>query len=175
MQTYLGHQFWPLDPRPEDIHLEDIAHALSNLCRFGGMCRNFYSVADHSVHVAELARAAGASVEIRRAALLHDAAEAYLVDLPRPIKHCVVGYKEAETRVERCIEERFGLPSMALANPDIKAWDGIILATESRDLMTVSSHLWEDLCQPLWSKIVPMTFEQAKRAFLAYAEILEIK
>jgi uncharacterized protein len=81
IQTYTGKQFWPLSPLPEDIVIEDIAHALSMQCRFGGHVRTFYSVAQHSVHVSLL-------VEPQYAlwGLLHDAAEAYLVDLPRPIK-----------------------------------------------------------------------------------------
>lgn len=57
MQTFTGRQFWPMDPRPEDLDILDIAHALSLLCRFGGHCQRFYSVAEHSVHVSTLATA----------------------------------------------------------------------------------------------------------------------
>ena len=78
MQTHSGIQFWPLDPRPEDILIEDIAHALSNQCRFAGHCCFHYSVAQHSVLVSENVPAQDAMW-----GLLHDAGEAYLVDLPR--------------------------------------------------------------------------------------------
>ena len=81
IQTMSGVIFYPLDPRPEEIRIEDIAHALSHQCRFAGHCREFYSVAEHSVRVSrELPQ------EFMLWGLLHDASEAYLVDLPRPIK-----------------------------------------------------------------------------------------
>jgi hypothetical protein len=83
-QTFTGRQFWPCDPRPEDVCLEDIAHHLALMCRFGGACRVFYSVAEHSVRVAELVwdRTNG-DREAALAGLLHDASEAYLVDIPK--------------------------------------------------------------------------------------------
>lgn len=104
MQTFSGRQFWPLDPRPGEVFIHDIAHALANQCRYAGHCRRFYSVAEHSVL---LARAV--APEHRLWALLHDAAEAYLVDLPRPVKRQVVGYAAAEATVMFAICLRFGL------------------------------------------------------------------
>src|SRR5690606_29748913 len=93
MQTFTGRRFWPLDPRPDEICIEDIAHALSMQCRYAGHCLSFYSVAEHSVllsqHVAE---------PFRRWALLHDASEAYLVDVPRPIKGDLSNYRAVEAR-----------------------------------------------------------------------------
>ena len=77
LQTYTGIQFWPLDPRPEEIDIQDIAHALSLLCRFNGHCQRFYSVAEHSVHVSTIL-----APEFGLWGLLHDAAEAYLSDIP---------------------------------------------------------------------------------------------
>lgn len=88
IQTYTGRQFWPLDPKPEEVCIEDIAHALSQQCRYAGHTIRFYSVAQHSVEIA---------LRVPRAAalwgLLHDAAEAYLVDLPRPVKYLMPAYK----------------------------------------------------------------------------------
>lgn len=104
MQTFTGRQFWPLDPRPDEVDILDIAHALANQCRYAGHCRRFYSVAEHCVL---LSRAV--APEHRLWALLHDAAEAYLVDLPRPVKRHVVGYHIAEAAVMAAICLRFGL------------------------------------------------------------------
>lgn len=101
-----GRKFHPFDPRPEDIDIDDIAHALSHVCRFGGHVRRFYSVAEHSVLVARCVPKI-----VGLAALLHDAAEAYLGDIPRPIKHSpeMDGWRKAEARVERAIAARFSI------------------------------------------------------------------
>ena len=127
-QTYSGRQFWPCDPKPEEIYLVDIAHALSNQCRFAGHCQRFYSVAQHSVIVSE-------QVPFEHAVwgLLHDAAEAYLVDLPRPIKrHSVLGreYKLLEEQLQTCIAWRFGLQN----TPEIPA---CVHVADDRALMTL--------------------------------------
>jgi hypothetical protein len=103
IQTYTGLQFWPLDPDPDDICIEDIAHALSMKCRYGGHCMKFYSVAEHSILVSRNC------YKHRLEALLHDAAEAYLCDLPSPVKPHIVGFKGIETAVEEAIATRFGL------------------------------------------------------------------
>lgn len=82
IQTFLGKPFWPLSPRPEDIDIRDIAHALAMTCRFTGHSQKFYSVAEHSVRVSRIVPA-----QFALHGLLHDASEAYLCDLSRPIKH----------------------------------------------------------------------------------------
>src|SRR5579885_2784587 len=81
IQTYCGVAFYPLDPRPEEILIEDIAHALSMLCRFTGHVKRFYSVAQHCVYVSHRCDPKDALW-----GLLHDAAEAYLNDISRPVK-----------------------------------------------------------------------------------------
>jgi hypothetical protein len=105
--TFSGLRFWPFDPNPEKILVEDIAHALAHQCRFGGHASKFYSVAEHSVHVSQLCRP-----EHALWGLLHDASEAYLVDLPRPLKLLpeFAAYREAERRLQRAVAVRFGLP-----------------------------------------------------------------
>jgi hypothetical protein len=105
--TFSGIRFWPLIPNPADIRIEDIAHALSNQCRFAGHASKFYSVAEHSVHVSKLS-----APEDALWGLLHDASEAYLVDLPRPLKLLpeFAPYREAEHRLQRAVAARFGLP-----------------------------------------------------------------
>lgn len=102
IQTYSGRAFYPLAPYPQDVCIEDIAHALSQLCRFGGHCRRFYSVAEHSVLLSRVV-----VPEFQLWALLHDASEAYLVDVPRPIKKQLPAYVEAERRVMAAICARF--------------------------------------------------------------------
>lgn len=142
LQTAYGRKAWPLDPRPEEMHLDDIAHSLARQCRFAGhVTVDHYSVAEHSVRVSMLVEAmARASVEdaylVRRiafAGLMHDAAEAYVVDIPRPFKRFLPGYKQIEERVEAAIAIRFGLlyPLPALVHEA----DETLLATEARDLM----------------------------------------
>jgi hypothetical protein len=107
IQTFSGVEFYPFDPLPSEILIEDIAHALSMQCRYAGHVRRFYSVAEHCVRVAELL-----PIEDRLWGLLHDASEAYLVDLPRPIKrHSEIGrlYREAEAVLMESICDRFNL------------------------------------------------------------------
>lgn len=135
LQTYTGGQFWPLDPRPDDIRIEDIAAALSKLCRYGGHCTRFYSVAEHSVHVA-----AAAPEQYRLDALLHDAAEAYLVDVPRPVKRYLANYHEIEERLDDMIAKRFHLAWPR--PPVVKMLDDAILVDEHQQNMATVPEKW---------------------------------
>jgi 5'-deoxynucleotidase YfbR-like HD superfamily hydrolase len=105
MITTSGVRYYPLDPRAEDVKIEDIAHSLAKQCRWGGHSKRFYSVAEHSVLVS-----AKVPREHALTALLHDATEAYLIDLPRPIKAHMPQYKKLELLNWRVIAERFRLP-----------------------------------------------------------------
>jgi hypothetical protein len=119
----------PFNPDPEAILIEDIAHALSHLCRWGGHCKTFYSVAHHSILVASLL-----PEEHKLAGLLHDATEAYMVDLPRPIKRRMPEYGKAEDRLLEVIARKFGFPyplPEAVTQADDK-----MLRVEYRALMT---------------------------------------
>lgn len=130
IQTYSGVKFFPLDPRPEDVRFMDIAHALSNACRYTGHCRHFYSVAEHSVRVSW-----HVPPEDGLRGLLHDASEAYLHDLARPIKASpgLAFYRQQERRVEDVIMAVFGLQAeQPLA---VTIADDRMAATEQRDLM----------------------------------------
>ena len=129
MTTFSGVQFWPEDPEPGEIKIEDIAHALSNLCRFGGHCGDFYSVAQHSVLVSLRLE----TIEERRYGLLHDASEAYIQDLVPAIKGRIWGYKTIEGYLLDSIFSKFRLNTSI--PPSIKIVDLRILATEARDLM----------------------------------------
>lgn len=102
----------PLNPDPEEIVIEDIAHALSRQCRYNGHCNGFLSVARHSIWVSDLLFNDGHDPRTQLSGLLHDAAEAYLGDLVRPLKHTPFGqmYLEAEGKIEAVICEKFGVP-----------------------------------------------------------------
>jgi uncharacterized protein len=102
IQTYSGHRFWPTDPRIEDIKIIDIAAALSKLCRYAGHCHKFYSVAEHSILVSR-----HVPFRFRLDALLHDAAEAYLVDIPTPLKAALPEYKKYENAIMELIACKF--------------------------------------------------------------------
>ena len=128
IRTYTGRYIDPLNPTPEDIHIEDIAHALSHQCRFGGHTTLFYSVAEHSLDVLSRVNAD------RLAALLHDASEAYLLDIPSPVKYRLPGYREAEDRLMAVIAEKFGFHwplSAEVKNADREAlvyeWEAFVL------------------------------------------------
>lgn len=104
LQCFSGGKFYPLDPRADEMNILDIAHSLSLQCRYAGHCLRFYSVAEHSVLLARYV-----APEHRLWALLHDASEAYLVDVPRPIKGDLAGYREIEARIMGVVSETFGL------------------------------------------------------------------
>src|ERR1035437_8189217 len=129
--TFSGIRFWPMLPNPADIRIEDIAHALSNQCRFGGHAREFYSVAEHSVRVSQ-----HCPPEDALWGLLHDASEAYLCDVPAPLKELPAfeAYRAAERSLQGTIATRFGL---APEQPEsVGDADRTILRVEIRDLLT---------------------------------------
>ena len=97
-----------VDPKPEMVHIEDIANALSNICRFTGHVKKFYSVALHSVRVSYLV-----PPEDALQALLHDATEAYMSDINSPLKHtdALAGYRLLEQRMWEVIAEKYGIPA----------------------------------------------------------------
>lgn len=127
-----GRRWYVGDPDPADVCIEDIAHALSNLCRFGGHSRVFYSVAQHSVLCAQAAWGLGADAVFN--VLMHDASEAYLVDLPRPVKLMLPDYKSLEILTEEAIALAF--PGLRFPHPDyVKEIDNRMLNTEQIHLM----------------------------------------
>lgn len=128
MQTFSGRRFYPLSPRPDEVDPADIAHALSLLCRYGGHVDRFYSVAEHCVLMSQ-----AVAPEHALAALLHDATEAYVVDVPRPLKLQLAGYREIEDQVWLAIAYRFGLDVELPAS--VKDADNRILLTERAALM----------------------------------------
>lgn len=170
--THTGRKFDPMEPRAEDVDTLDIAHSLAHLCRFNGHVSRFYSVAEHSVHVASLV-----SRENQLAGLLHDAAEAYIGDITRPLKGAL---NELTDGVLRIIEQgvhiavcdRFGIPYTI---PDeVHRADMIMLATERRDLMPADGELWSCLTgiDPIAATLNPLPPDRAKALWLDTFEAL---
>ena len=175
IQTVSGRRFNPFEPDPNEIDIGDIARALSHQCRFGGNCRTFYSVAQHSCLVADLLDEGNGDLDAVLWALLHDASEAYLVDLPHPLKHrSPLGalYAEVEDRLQAAILRRFGLPSQPPGR--LKQVDRGLLAMERRALQDDVWH-WPELdgVEPLELVIEPWLPDRARDEFLARFERIQ--
>ena len=135
IQTLSGKHFDYLNAQKDDVDIEDIATALSNICRFAGHLPEFYSVAQHSVLCSQIVPA-----EYAFEALMHDAAEAYCQDIPAPLKRLLPDYRRIETQVDDLIRSKFGLP---LHQSDlVKYADLTMLATERRDLEIDDGTQW---------------------------------
>jgi uncharacterized protein len=136
IQTFSGRRVNPFKPDPDEFDIEDIAHALANQCRFGGHCRAYYSVAQHSCLLTDLVEAEHGDAVAQRWALLHDAAEAYLVDLPHPLKHgSDLGrlFRQVEQPLQAAICQRFGLQGEPPSR--LREIDRALLATEKAALV----------------------------------------
>ncbi len=138
---------------------EDIAHALANTCRYGGHCHEFYSVAQHSVLVAR-----ALPQEFQLWGLLHDASEAYVADVPRPLKLFLPNYRELEDGVMAAVVERFGLSVDMPA--EVKRIDNAILATEAAQIMLAPPQEWNLPEAPLDIRIEPWSALTSRRVFL---------
>ena len=170
IQTFTGRAFYPLSPRAGDVCIEDIAHHLALQNRFSGATRCPYSVAEHSVHVMRLVESQGRR-DLALAALMHDAAEAYVVDVPSPIKHheSMLWYRDRELHVMLAICERFGIDNAHTIDPVVKHADLVLLATEARDLLGPPPMEWGPMPEPLSWRIEPMSWRDAEAEFLYYA------
>lgn len=136
IETYTGIKFYPLDPRPEEVDIRDIAHALSLICRFNGHCKHFYSVAQHSINVIDAMKSGGVTnPESLLCGLLHDAAEAYLADISRPVKPFLQGYRNAEDKLQYLIYKAYGLEVTPHLSAIIHEFDDLVLHAEAMQLM----------------------------------------
>jgi len=165
MQVASGRPFWPFDPRADEVHLDDIAHGLSMLCRFGGHTKRFYSVAEHSVWCSLIVPR-----EHAMQALMHDATEAYCVDIPRPLKRGLSNYAEIEAGIWEAVCERFGL--VRDLHESVKVADNAMCLAEARQIMSRPEIGWSatgiaaDVTVQCWSP------DEAKRRFLERFAIL---
>ena len=182
MQTFTGRAFFLQTPSPHDIDIRDIAQSLAQLCRFFGHCNAFYSVAQHSVIVSEIAVDVCPAVEsgdvdpkeVALAGLLHDAPEAYVGDIIAPLKLLLPDYGSIERRVSDAVAARFAIRSYWPANPlhavimdAVKLADRIAVATERRDLMARGAFIWTTLPEPHPTIIEPWEPNEARARFLA--------
>ncbi len=161
--TYAGIWINPLEPRSEDIDIKDIAHALSLVCRGNGHVKYFYSVAQHSISCYLEAKARGYSKKIQLACLLHDASEAYLSDITRPVKRKLPEYQVIEERLQNLIWEKY--LGEALSEDEYKKVfeiDDDILSYEFKEIMprSISEHYKNLLTKPDIRFVNPSEIEE---------------
>lgn len=163
MQTFTGRRFYPLDPQADEIDPVDIAHALSLICRYGGHVKRFYSVAEHCVLLS-----LAVAPEHALWALLHDAAEAYVGDMIRPLKQQMPSYPPIEDEVLRVLAVRFGLRVWpgGIFPPAVKDADNRILIDERAQALTATSDSWGiDHLEPLDVTLAFLRPEEAEAVY----------
>lgn len=180
MQTFTGRAFWPLDPRVDEVDPIDVAHSLGHQCRYAGHTRRFYSVAEHCI----LMSLVMPTRELALAALLHDAAEAYVVDVPRPLKRHLPGYAQIEDRVLGVVLQRFGVTferaplgvgGLLVLPREVKQADDRILLDERAQLMAPPPASWAlEHLEPLGVGIDALPPHRATEAYLARLESLGV-
>lgn len=175
IQTYSGGYFDIWESGPDAIHLEDIAHSLSLQCRYNGHIRMFYSVAEHCVIVAKWILDQTGDYQLALEALLHDASEAYLCDIPRPFKNLLTEYKMLEQRVESAVALKFGL--VYPWAPLIKEADTRILLDEKKVLVVHNDTYWPgmDGLEPLGVRIFGFYPQEAEQLFLDAYQMITAK
>ncbi|MFA6168376.1 MAG: hypothetical protein WC700_17265 [Gemmatimonadaceae bacterium] len=164
-QTHTGVQFWPMDPRADEVRIDDIARGLAMQCRFNGHVKEFYSIAEHSVRVSHVV-----PPEHALWGLLHDAAEAYIGDMVRPLKTQMPAFRECEAAIMAVICERFGMTMPE--PPEVKVADNVLLMTERRDLLLYQKP-WTHRADPLPDEIEPWTWQKAEAEFLSRFAMLK--
>ena len=169
IQTYTGKKLDLKNPHPEQIDIIDIAHGLSQICRFAGQSSFFYSVAQHSIYVSRKLK----TPKEKLLGLLHDATEAYIGDIPTPVKSLCPDYKAVEGRLWRVIAKKFDIPEKMPKH--IKMIDMRVLSTERAEVFAnrISWGEYMDNIEPYdrWHFREQSQWE-ARRIFLAAYEYL---
>jgi len=166
-QTVSGRKMFFLDPKSEDVCIGDIAHALSLQCRFGGHVPKFYCVSQHCCYVVDILDSICCDKETQFIGLMHDAAEAYLVDVPRPVKLRLPEYSRMESVLLRVIFRHFGIDVKDDQWKAVKYADEVCLRTEARDLMgDPEDWHWDPRVKAMTQKIEPISPEEAEAKFL---------
>lgn len=173
MGTSTGKKFYPLAPSADDVDIRDIARGLSMTCRYAGQTKRFYSVAEHCVFVSMYV-----PWQYAREALVHDAAEAYIGDMIRPLKHQpeMVEFRRAEATIEKCVLEHIGIVSTTTSRAAIKEIDNRILVDEISTLSACPSYYLESpllkTMQPLGVTLRCYNPAEAEKWFLQRYEAL---
>lgn len=166
IETKNGIAFHFLDPQPEEINVWDIAWSLSNQCRYTGHVQKFYSVAEHCCLLYDYAKASGVTDKLLlRTILMHDASEAYLTDIARPIKAHIPDYKKLEVRIEQAVADKYSL--MYPFPQEVRELDTRILMDERAQAMEPSNNVWGVVAEPLE---VELQFWDPPTAYDAYRE-----
>jgi len=169
VETYTGGSFDLFDPDPEDVRLPDIAAGLAHTCRFGGHCRTFYSVAHHSLHVSR--ELADAGPRLALLGLLHDAGEAYVGDVPRPLKTELETIERLESEILEAVWAAVGIASPTEAEwARVMAADDRLLAYEADNILEDAS--WAGESAALGYELCSGEIEEIRDRFLARAEQL---
>lgn len=160
IRTFTDKQFMLLNPTLDSICIEDVAHSLSMICRFGGHVKNFYSVGQHSIFVSDQC-----PDEFKLEGLLHDATEAYYGDMVRPLKISMPNYRELEDKLHLLINKKFKLKNNKKSRKIVKHYDNVAMLTEKRDLkfgVKVDTLHYQ---LPI-KKLKPMSAKKVERLFL---------
>lgn len=152
-ETYKGRRFYPVAPV---FDLDEIAHSLSLTCRFSGACKRFYSVAEHSVFVADIMEMLGLGDP--REGLLHDGVESVLADIASPIKSLLPDYKRLEKSLDGALRKQFELPEEATEG--CKTADWIALCIEAQELMATGGQEW------YWPEGIVQKADQVRRLLM---------
>jgi uncharacterized protein len=170
-----GHYVDLANPDPSTIEVKSIAAALSKVCRFGGHCPQFYSVAEHCIHATALACSEGYTGDALIAVFLHDAAEAYIGDMVKPLKVTMPQYGEAEQRIEAAIQAAFGVDFSKWMDV-IKRFDRAMLKAEKVTMWPEDTEKWAGFSE-IEDRVVKFQFwepSQAEMQFLAMARTLQL-
>lgn len=176
IKVFSGHYFDLANPTPETVDIVTIAHCLARECRYGNHTPEHYSVAEHLLHCTDLAERDGVRGDVLKAVFLHDAAEAYLRDLSKPLKVMLPEYSRIESRVSAAVAKRFGVDfdaNYAL----IKKYDRIMLKAEKQQIWPNDAEKWNGFggiaeCD---IELEFHSFEVAKRMYLDIADQLGVK